>query len=1765
MIYILIQVPGVQNFARKKVVSYLENKLHTRVQIAKLSLDFPKKIVLEGVYFEDQHKDTLFSGGKIAVDIALFKLISSKVEISSVELKDLTANISRTGKDTTFNYQYIIDAFVTPKDPNKPVDTSAGMVISVDKILLNNVGGSFIDNQTGIDFLVRLGKFQTAFKKFNLEKMNFSLPDIDLENVVGHMYQNKPLLTPKPAAEIEAKSDEPFKFDLALENIDIKNIHFDYKNDVSVMAAKLDLGELSGKVKSIDLATLDIKLDNVKLHNTTAAIDLGKSEQTKIVKEEINKNVAAQANNPWKVMISNIDLENNNLSFNDENKPRIPSGMDYGHLKIDSLTVKGNSLVITPTAYTGNITDGHFTEKSGFNLKQLKTEFAYSDTGATLNKLYVETDKTLIRDNITVKYPSLDAITKDMGQLYLDANFVKTNLAAKDILIFAPQLQTNLKGNENAVVHIDARVKGYLNDLTIPGFEVSGIGSTSLSMSGNIKGLPDVNKTRYDFDIANFQTTKKDLDNFLPPGTIPPNIRIPDAMKVSGSFKGLATNFTTDILLQTNKGDAKLTGFLNSNNETYNLKGSLNNVDVGYLTKQDTLVGKVTMDFAAKGQGFKPTTMNTNANARVKSAFIKGYDYKNIAMVASVHRGYTVVDATVADKSLALHMNGEALIDDKFATNVKLRLMLDSILLKPLGFATTDQRIHGNVIADMPSIDMNAPEGKIEINDLVVFNDGKIYHADTITAIAATTDTGKIITLNSQIATATLKGDYNLATIGTGAMQVINKYYNLGIKDSAITKDKWNLSATIIPDSLLFAFVPSIAGTDTIKVNANFDGSEEKIDLLVNAPKIQMGTQTLDSLTIVAGNTPDQFNYIATINTAGSNSFRLQKTQLDGSIKDDIINTKLNIKDIDGKDKYQLGARIEQKNTAIVTNLTDSLMLDYDKWAVDKTNYIQYDSSGIIVHNFTIDHGGQSLSINSKSENVHAPIDVILKDFRIKTLTNLAEQEDLAMDGLINGNVAVKDAMTAPIFTSDLTIENLSYGKDTVGNIVVKVDNETANAFTAALSITGKGNDIKLDGKYYTGEGRMDMDLNINNLNMSTIRTFSFGALNEADGSLKGNMAIKGTTEKPDLNGSLHFEKAHITPQATGEKLLLSDEAITISSKDISFNRFTVLDSAGNKAVVDGKIFTDDYKTYSFGLRLFADNFRVLTAPPRQNALYYGTLNMDMDVSVKGTLTAPSINADLKINKNTDITFVLPSVNPELQSREGVVEFIDVNGPGRTDSIFYAALDTITNYPALAGMDITGTLQSDTAAQITLVIDERSGDALKIRGKADLAGGIDKSGKISLTGNYQLQSGSYQLSLSLLKREFIIQQGSTLTWTGDPTSANVNITAIYVANTQPVNLLQSEISNLSASDINKYKAKIPFNVLLKMNGELLKPVITFDIELPEDQKSKWQNVETKLEQVRRDDAELNKQVFALLLLGRFVQENPLQNSADGTSLASTAKSSVSRLLTEQLNNLAGSLVKGVDLNFGVNSEDDYSSGARTSRTDLTVGVSKNLLNDRLRVSVGSNFELEGPANNNQNASNIAGDVAVDYLLSKDGRYLLRAYRRNQYEGVVEGQVVESGVGFIFTLNFNEFKEIFYRKTDEQKMLEKLEKEKQKAFDKAEQDKKDAKEKAAKEKQAAIDKAEKETKDAELEKQQSIEKANQDNKSGDEKVAQMKKDATDKAAREKKQAEAAKQKAIKKAEQKKKDADQKAAKEKQDAIDKAAKEKTTIEKAKQGNR
>jgi hypothetical protein len=502
----------------------------------------------------------------------------------------------------------------------------------------------------------------------------------------------------------------------------------------------------------------------------------------------------------------------------------------------------------------------------------------------------------------------------------------------------------------------------------------------------------------------------------------------------------------------------------------------------------------------------------------------------------------------------------------------------------------------------------------------------------------------------------------------------------------------------------------------------------------------------------------------------------------------------------------------------------------------------------------------------------------------------------------------------------------------------------------------------------------------------------------------------------------------------TGEPLKLSKDNIEFDSDGFNFSEFALQDSAGNKATLDGNVYTKDYKDFRFDLFFNAANFRLANAPEGRDRMFYGSLNMDASVSLSGDMNTPKVDGDLRVNRSTNFTFVMPEDNPEIVERQGVVRFIDKDHPGDTLVDQRAKLMAM-RHSDIRGMDISLNIATDSSALFTIVVDERNGDALTARGRSNLVFTMDKSGRMEMTGGYEVESGAYNLSFNVLKRKFEIQRGSTITWTGDIMRATLDITATYTANTASIDLIANEITGRTQTEINKFKQKLPFLVTLKMEGELLKPKISFDISLPSNILALWPDVDLKLQQIRTQTSELDKQVFALLLLNRFVGEDPLQSAAGGgSSVGSLAFQSASQILTNQLDQLASSLIKGVDIHFDLNQQQDFSTGNERDYTEATVSISKRMFNDRIQVTVGSNFDVQGEGNPNQQASNIAGDVAVDYRLTKDGRYMVRAYRKNQYQVVVEGQVIETGVSFILTLDYNRFREIFGR-TREEKLQE----------------------------------------------------------------------------------------------------------------------------------
>ncbi|MES1214568.1 MAG: hypothetical protein ABUT20_03540, partial [Bacteroidota bacterium] len=321
VLVMLIQTAPVQNFIRGKAVTWLEKKLNTHVEVGKIYIGFPKDVVLENIYLEDRNKDTLLFGRKIKVEIGLFKLLSSKVEIDDVLLDNITAKVKRELPDTTFNFQFIIDAFASKETTKKTTTTDTSNNISVKRITFNKIRLVYKDTITGNDVVSHIDHLETKISLFDLTHMRFDVPSFKLDGFTAKVYQSKPLVKSEPLSKDMADAKDPVPFQLNFNELSLEKINLDYGNNVSAFFINLDLQKLLVHPDKFDLTNRIIDLNDFILQGTTAVIRLGKTQQAKVVEKESKQEVKSQAESGWKFNIASLRLDSNHLQFDNDNQP----------------------------------------------------------------------------------------------------------------------------------------------------------------------------------------------------------------------------------------------------------------------------------------------------------------------------------------------------------------------------------------------------------------------------------------------------------------------------------------------------------------------------------------------------------------------------------------------------------------------------------------------------------------------------------------------------------------------------------------------------------------------------------------------------------------------------------------------------------------------------------------------------------------------------------------------------------------------------------------------------------------------------------------------------------------------------------------------------------------------------------------------------------------------------------------------------------------------------------------------------------------------------------------------------------------------------------------------------------------------------------------------------------------------------------------------------------------------------------------------------
>ncbi|WP_425276942.1 translocation/assembly module TamB domain-containing protein [Spirosoma oryzicola] len=1665
-VVLVATTPWGQQFVTKQVNSYLSQKLQSPFRIGRIGYSIPDWIELDDVFFKTPQGDTLLNGGRMRVDLDMWSLLNNKVAINQIELERVQVNISRTLPDTVFNFQYIVNAFTSP-GPATPVDSTAKpMDINLTGITLKDVRIKYHDDVVGADVNAYVDSLRANFNKTDINKSQYHLSDVmaDGLNVYTRLYEGLPT-PPSPPSDPSDSLDiglGKWQVNRAKWDVRVETADFRTQGSIGKLAMETNYFYLNGSkigIKSLDLANADIAAVLTKPASKTAAASAPAST------------TASTSGEPgWQANLTNVRFANNRIRFDDETAPRQKQGLDYGHLDLQNLGIDGKFLSYADLGkrgqrVSGQLRNGRFRSTSGFVLQSLNGDVLYSDTTTTVNRLFVQTPSSVIRDQLVLRYDSLGQLSdpRFAKRVGVRINLRQSRLSVDDVLQLAPFLADTppFAGNRGGVFRANAQAVGTLAALNIPRLEFDMLSGTRIVASGRLTNVTDPERLGVDVTVKEATTRLADINKLAPKGSIPSSIALPSDLRLTGQLKGQLNNLILDAKLNTSWGtaafDGQLAGFVTGKNQTYKGTLNLNDFDAGKWLKQEGTVGKITGRATVDGRGIDVNTLTTRFDLDVQSADLNGYQYQNLDASGSLANGTLDINGALKDPNANLKLDAKVGLKGDFPSIVG-ETVINELNLQKLKLYQDPLSLKGRIVMDMASVDPAKPVGTISANDAVLTLQGKNYPVDSLYARLTANGNDKGVVAQLPGARLTMNGQFEYTQLYDIIAGEVSKYIALpALKYKTIPPPyAFTINMKAYQNPLFQAFVPELTRLDTVRLNAYLDNTRDTtLSATLRTGVIVYDTTTVRGSIMTLRGIDNQLRVNGRIDGILYDGLNIRETDLSGVAANNQLRFSVVNKDSINQDLHGVAGTLSIVDSSYRFRFApNGLLTNYQRWQTDTSGFAQYGNNGVLVNNLHIETDQQSLEINSTEQYANAPIRVTARAIEIANLARLANQDTTLAAGQLNGTVVVRDYMGEDnnlSFLGSVYVDSLQVMQKPIGDLTARFRNNSDGRISVNTTLAGPYNDATVTGFYNPTDAKQALDLaiNLNRLDARTIEAFSFGELRQARGKLTGSFSVAGSTDNPKMDGSVAFDSVAFNIKQINATYRIDQEKLAFSGQTITLNDFNVRDTLGRTLTTDGTVVLKNLPDASYNLRVRAANFQVLNAARKDNDYAYGQAAISADLRIKGVGASPSINGTVRLEDDSKIAIVLPDESTDVTESSKIVTFINHNDSLAIAKYLYkpkpdtAATTPRLQFEQLSNATISLDLEADEKSELTIVVDELNGDYLRARGNARLNVGMNAAGELTVLGRYDVTEGEYSMTYEVLKRQFQIQKGGYIQFTGDPLKADINITAIYQVSTSPADLVGNEMSTADAASLNR---KLPFDVALTMSNNLAAPKLDFDIRLPDAENGNSAisssplaaSIESKLKTLRQDQSQINKQVFALLILNRFLPENTsdfFSGSGNGgldTQAEGIARSSVSKLISDQLGRLASNVLKGFDVDFNLLSQTGSTNTGGTTngaRTDLNVGLSRSFLEGRLTVSVGRNFVLENAANSaTRNPNEVFDNVSLNYNLTRDGRYILRGYRRNDYQAVLDGYIIETGVGFVITVDYNTLSDIFRRRS-----------------------------------------------------------------------------------------------------------------------------------------
>tara|TARA_R110002153_G_scaffold49051_15_gene138409 strand:- start:3687 stop:8720 length:5034 start_codon:yes stop_codon:yes gene_type:complete len=1615
LLILFIRSPWGQNIIVHKAVNYVSGKTNTKVSIDKLFLTFKGGLQLDGLYLEDTKGDTLIYSKSLEANLPLWAMIRrNSVGIDNLNWDGLRANIKRKDTISGYNFQFLIDAFVN--EDSTPVieeTTTKPLQIVLENLNFKNFNIIFNDEVLGIDSHFKIGNLTANMDKVDLQKMIFNADEISLSNSTINFIQ-------KPV-ETSTSTEETSLPILSANAIKLKNVKTYYESKADKMIADIKIDEFYTEIPKIDLANTNFQLHTIQLKNSeilfktfsnsTSDVTIHQNNSSKIIWPKLT------------VQVDEFDLENNAIHYFVDNEKVEKDKFNPNAISLEKLTLKASDIFLKDKKAGLQLSAFNFKEKSGFRLRKLALNTEITDTELNVSDLKINLTRSMISGFATAEYKSLTQLISSPENTKIQLGIPFFSIFLDDFFTLKPSLKQNEYVNKLSKKELFGKVNvnGVLANLNISNTNLHWGEFTKISLNGNIKNSTNPDKLQLNLPNFEAKTKRNDLLQIVDEKAF--GIHLPEDLLIKSSVSGTLNNISTKTQITTTQGLASINGnFKNQAEISYNAAIKIENYNVGSLLKNPNF-GELSVTLNSKGNGKNIQNLNATLNTTVSKFQLKNYEIKDLQIKGDFKNGEGLFSSIYKDENLNLDLNANVNLDS-INTKATVNLNLIGANLEALGLMQRKVKTGLELSLDFTG---NAEKYTIKSNlkNGVVVYDNRTFLVGSLTANAFVDKDTTAVSIKNKMIDLNLESNTDPKTFSTALQRHISSYFNRNVTVSDTITSPVNLilkakiSQTPLLKEVLFI---NLKDVDTINIDVNFKEKERKLIANISAPHINFSDNKLDSLAFSMHTDKDDFNFNLGFKNISAGPLNVPKTIITGTQKDNELS--LNFLGF-----YQ-GEKLMNVNTSITGNSEklkftidqDSLFLNGSTWKIPKTNSIIFEENKLTFSDFKISKDKQSIEITDKTPRITKDhIAINYKNFQIDEIFNYLSPEKEITTGILNGDFILEQPFGDTGIIANLNINQLKVLQTDFGKLSIDAKSLENGKYDFNAALKDGFIDLDLKGDYFVdnNDANLNLDLQIQKFKMEALNTLSFGEIKETSGSFSGDFKVTGKTSDHTYKGSLHFKNAAFKATKLNEKFNLKNEILNIDNSGLNMTNFTILDSQNNSLILSGDIKTESFINPTFNLDIKANNFRVLNATKEDNESLYGKVSFNVDAKLTGDLQIPKLNTKLLVGSDTDVTYVLPSSYATIEERDGVVAFVNRENPGAILTQKEEQTATIN------GFDVKAFLKIDKKAAVTVIIDEETGDHFKVSGDGDFIFLMNPNGRLSLTGAYEVSDGYYKLNLyNVVDRKFVLVPGSRISWAGDPFDAKLDIRTSYALKTSASDLMASQTSGEDASIKNKYKQVLPFNVYLNIAGELLQPKISFNLDMPEEQQGAISGqVYERVQQINQQEDELNRQIFSLLVLNRFYPDTGSDGSSGG--FATLAKNNLNDAVSGQLNAFSDKILggSGIELDFGLNSFTDYQGDTPTDRTQLDVAAQKKLFNDRLTVRVGSELDIQG-SSTTEEKSPLIGNVSLEYQITEDGRYRLRGFRKSEFENVIDGQTIVSGISLIFTKEFNEFHQLW---------------------------------------------------------------------------------------------------------------------------------------------